>query len=134
MSRFIQKVCGLEKVPEYTTQSLNDWLQNNKYGDDNLEFLKGSEDKNFKNIQPGDVFLWRTKSGGHTGVVVSYNSTADLVTVIEAIGESGACEESPSKNLTGYCKGCVRISIYTRTGKSLADHEGWKGYFRPKIK
>jgi len=96
--------------------------------------LDGSKDKKFKDIQPGDVFLWRTESGGHTGVVVSYNSTTDLVTIIEAIGESGASEESLSKNLTGYCKGCIRISVYTRTGKSLAGHIGWEGYFRPKIK
>jgi len=134
MSRFIQKVCGLEKVPEYTTALMKNWIENKKYGDDNLEYLKGSKDKKFKDIQPGDVFLWRTESGGHTGVVVSYNSTTDLVTIIEAIGESGASEESLSKNLTGYCKGCIRISVYTRTGKSLAGHIGWEGYFRPKIK
>ena len=134
VSRFLQKACGLEKVPEYTTQLMSDWLDNNNQGDDILEYVPGSDNLNFKDIQSGDVFLWRTAKGGHTGVVVSYNSTTDLVTVIEAIGESGACEESLSKNVSGYCKGCIRISIYTRTGKSLAKHDGWKGYFRPKIK
>lgn len=134
MSRFIQKACGLEKVPEYTTELMNNWIKNEKFGDDNLEYIDGSKKIDFKDIQPGDVFLWRTESGGHTGVVVSYNSATDLVTVIEAIGESGAREESLSKNLTGYCKGCIRVSVYSRTGKSLATHEGWIGYFRPKIK
>ncbi len=135
MSRFIQKACGLEKVPGYTTTLMKNWIRNKKYGDDNLEYLDGSKDKKFKNIQPGDVFLWWTEEkGGHTGVIVSYDSTTDLVTVIEAIGENGSREESLSKNLTGYCKDCIRISVYTRTGASLADHDGWEGYFRPKIK
>ncbi len=134
VSRFIQKACGLEKVPDYSTALMNNWIENKKFGDNNLEYLKGSDDENFKDIQPGDVFLWRTTSVGHVGVVVTYNSTTDLVTVMEAIGESGASEESLSKNLNGYCKDCLRISLYTRTGKSLANHIGWKGYFRTKIK
>jgi hypothetical protein len=64
------------------------------------------------------------------GVVVSYDKETDKVTVIEAIGSSGAAEESLSKDLDGYCKGCIRKSIYTRTGKALYKHAGWKGYFR----
>jgi len=134
MSRFVQKACGLKEVPEYTTKVMNNWLEENKKGDVNLEYLQGSDNINFKDIQPGDIFLWKTESGGQTGVVENYNSTNDLITVIEAIGESGACEEFFSKNHSGYCKGCIRISIYTRTGKSLAKHDGWKGYFRIKIK
>lgn len=131
VSRFIQKACGLEKVPEYTTAYMSEKIEDK--GDNNIEYIEGSEDKGFKDIKSGDIFLWRDEGGGHTGFVVSYDKTTDKVTVIEAIGESGSQEEVYSKNLEGYCKACIRISIYSRTGKSLAGHSGWKGYFRPKI-
>jgi hypothetical protein len=131
VSRFLQQVCGLDNVPAYKTSSMLDLV---KSGDGNLEFIAGSDDEDYKDIKPGDVFLWRTSSQGHTGVIVSFNSTNDQVSVIEAIGESGACQESLSKNLDGYCKHCVRNSIYSRTGKSLVGHDGWIGYFRPKVK
>ena len=82
-------------------------------------------------IRPGDVFLWnRSYNDGHTGVVVSYDKETDKVTVIEAIEISGAAEETLSKIFENYCKGCIRNSIYSRNGKALYKHDGWKGYFR----
>ena len=130
--RFLQKVCGLTNVPNKTTADIASFIDKES---DMIEFIEGSEKENFRSIQTGDIFLWRRNDGtGHTGVVVSYSSTNDLVTVMEAISSSGACEENLSKSLANYCKGCVRTSVYTRTGKSLFNHIGWKGYFRPKVK
>lgn len=131
MCRYLKQVCGLDNVPTYTTTTMIDLLEDD---DDNLEYIQNSSESDFVDIKTGDIFLWRTERGGHTGVVVSFNSTTDQVTVMEAIGNSGAAEESLSKNLDEYCKGCVRTSIYSRKGKALGGHTGWKGYFRPKIK
>ncbi|QKG79682.1 CHAP domain-containing protein [Tenuifilum thalassicum] len=132
VARFLQKVCGLEEVPHpfYTSLMLSS-MRDGRF-DSFLQHVKNSEEEDFKDIRPGDVFLWsRSSSDGHTGVVVSYDKETDKVTVIEAIGSLGASEESLSKDLDGYCKSCIRKSIYTRTGKALYKHEGWKGYFRP---
>lgn len=79
-------------------------------------------------IQPGDIFLWRTESGGHVGVVKEYRN--DEVIIIEAISSSGSREESKNREK---CKGCVRESKYTRLGNALRGHDGWQGYFRPII-
>ncbi|MEY1639431.1 hypothetical protein [Tenuifilum osseticum] len=131
VARFLQKACGLEEVPSpfYTSLMLSS-MQDGSF-DSFLQHVKNSEKEDFKDIRPGDVFLWsRSSSDGHTGVVVSYDKETDKVTVIEAIGISGAAEESLSKDIEGYCQGCIRKSIYTRTGKALYKHAGWKGYFR----
>lgn len=130
-ARFLQKACGLEEVPSpfYTSLMLSS-MQDGSF-DSFLQHVENSEKEDFKDIRPGDVFLWsRSSSDGHTGVVVSYDKETDKVTVIEAIGASGAAEESLSKDIEGYCQGCIRKSIYTRTGKALYKHAGWKGYFR----
>jgi hypothetical protein len=130
VSRFLQKATGVSKVPAYNTASLVNELDSSDF----FRFVEGSQALDFKDISPGDIFLWRTSAGGHTGVVSSYNSVYDLVTVVEAIGSGGANEESLSMALDGYCKDCIRRSVYTRTGKALASHKGWVGYLRPKIK
>ena len=131
VSRYLQKVTGSEEVPKYTTASLTSFITvSNSY----LAYIPGSRQEDFKDIQPGDIFLWRERDGdGHTGIVMSYNSVTDKVEVIEAIGSWGSREESFSKSISGYCKKCVRRSIYSRTGKALYNHDGWKGYFRPKV-
>ncbi len=130
VSRYIQKVTGAEKVPEYTTASLIEFYDNKS--SDFVTYITDSDKKDFKDIRAGDIFLWRGISGGHTGIVVAYNEETDKVTVVEAIGNSASSEESLSKAVDGYCKGCIRKSIYTRTGRALYQHDGWYGYFRPK--
>ena len=55
-----------------------------------------------------------------------------MVTVLEAIGSSGSADESLFKEMSGYCKGCVRKSEYERTSDALSGHVGWLGYYRPK--
>jgi len=130
--RYLQQVCGLTEVPAKTTTDLVTYIDKEN---DLMEFIEGSDEEEFKDIRPGDIFLWKRDDGtGHTGVVVSFNTTTDQVTVMEAISSSGSCEEGLSKAIEDYCKGCVRTSIYTRTGKSLINHKGWKGYFRPIVK
>ena len=77
----------------------------------------GDEDKFIKSDdepQPGDVFLWRSSDGGHTGIVVSYDSKTGEVETSEARGE-----EYGSLRVTR------QISVFT-------GHAGWKGFFRPK--
>ena len=87
--------------------------------------------KSFK-PRKGDIFVWRTSSGGHTGIVYSYNSSKDLVTVLEALGGSGSADETTNKENGGHTgKGVTRTSIYKRTGKALFGHKGFIGYFRP---
>lgn len=130
VSRFIHKVTSIETVPFYTTNTLLNLYESSN---ELLEYVVGSDQEDFKDINPGDIFLWRTNSGGHTGIVTSFNEATDQVTILEAIGSSGSAEESLSQAISGYCQGCVRKSVYSRTGNALQNHQGWKGYFRPKI-
>ncbi|MCD4834576.1 MAG: fibronectin type III domain-containing protein [Bacteroidales bacterium] len=135
VSRYLEKVCGLDEVPVIVTSTLLDYSEGiqNEY----LEYIEGSGDLDYKDIEAGDVFLWRTSSGGHTGVVVSYDKSTDKVLIIESIGTSGARSPEEGNCINdGYCdcKGCVRKSLYSRTGKALIDHPGWVGYFRPIVK
>ena len=132
VSRYLQKVTGAEEVPNYTTSDLAAFT---KKVSNLFEYVSKSEKKEFKDIQPGDIFLWRTEGdGGHTGIVVMFDKEKDRVTIMEAISSSGSREEAFSKSIGGYCNGCLRKSIYSRTGDALYGHPGWKGYFRPKIK
>ncbi len=132
VSRYLQKVTGAEDVPNYTTANLAVFT---KKSSKLLEYVSRSDKKEFQDIQPGDIFLWRTEGvGGHTGVVTHFNKDKDQVTVMEAISRSGSREESFSISISGYCTNCLRKSVYSRTGDALYGHPGWKGYFRPKTK
>ena len=99
----------------------------------NINFVPGSDKLDFK-PQRGDIFVWRkpNTTDGHTGIVYNYNETTDLVTILEAIGNIGSADEATNKANGGFAlKGCSRTSVFKRTGKALASHLGWKGYFRP---
>lgn len=102
-------------------------------GNNNIDLVENSAKKDFK-PQKGDIFVWRNSKGtGHTGIVYNYDEKKDLVTILEAIGKVGSADESTNKNNGGYSgKGCSRTAVYKRSGKALAAHDGWKGYFRPK--
>ncbi|QXP58105.1 CHAP domain-containing protein [Cellulophaga sp. HaHa_2_95] len=97
-----------------------------------MDLVAGSEKSDFI-PQAGDIFVWRTRKGGHTGIVHSIDG--DKVRILEAIGSYGAVSESEkyNRNNDGY-EGvhCTRTSYYNRTGGALVGHDGWKGYFRPK--
>jgi RHS repeat-associated protein len=64
--------------------------------------------------EAGDIFLWRTGVGGHTGIVKSYNEETGKVTIIHAKG-----------SLYGIVEEEVDIDYLTK-------HSGWKGFFRPE--
>ncbi len=137
-ARFLQKACGLEEVPNpFNTDKMLESVEDGTFNEF-MQHVEGSKELDFKDIQPGDVFLWsRGEGDGHTGVVISYNKETDKVLIIEAIGSSGARSPEESNCVSdGYCncKGCVRKSLYSRTGNALQSHDGWKGYFRPVIK
>jgi len=127
--RFLQLACGLDYVPNLTTADFADIAKIgcNEY----LQYVVGSKQDTHTDIKPGDIFLWRTESGGgHVGIVKDYSN--DVVTIMEAISSSGSREES--KYNSGACKGCIRESKYSRLGNALVNHDGWKGYFRPIVK
>ncbi|MGG5508079.1 MULTISPECIES: CHAP domain-containing protein [unclassified Myroides] len=110
----------------------------------------GVFDPNFE-PQPGDMFVWRrlkpgrTEEDGHTGIVYAYNKTTKIVTILEALTESGdmdthinikfkdLSDEERSKKRTDKAENNkTRVSYYQLTGAALQTHAGWKGYFRPK--
>ena len=100
---------------------------------DKIDFVSGSNKSDFK-PERGDIFVWRKSNGvGHTGIVYEYDESTDLVTILEAIGRTGAVGESQQVKNGGYSgKGCSRTAIYMRNSGALSTHDGWKGYFRPK--
>lgn len=101
-------------------------------GSDNIDFIPGSEAPGFK-PRRGDVFVWRHKGVGHTGIVYHYNAAKDLVTILEAIGKVGSADEATNRANGGTAKTlCSRTAVYKRTGKALSAHGGWIGYYRPK--
>lgn len=102
-------------------------------GSNNIDLISGSTASNFK-PKKGDIFVWRKSDGvGHTGIVYKYDEAEDLVTILESIGSVGSADETTNKTKGGYSgKGCSRTAVYKRSGKALAGHAGWKGYFRPK--
>ena len=99
---------------------------------ENIDFIDESNSESFKPLK-GNIFVWRTSDGGHTGIVYEYNENDDLVTILEAIESIGSADETTNTNNGGYTgKGCSRTAIYKRSGKALSGHAGWIGYFRPK--
>jgi hypothetical protein len=95
---------------------------------DNLDFVNGSEEKEFNDIQPGYIFVWsESPNKGHTGIIKAYDKDTDIVTVIESLVWSGTEDDN-------VCKNCTRESNYKRDSKSLAKHPGWIGYYKPKLK
>jgi hypothetical protein len=90
VSRYLQKVEWSSKVPYLVTWSLYDVAIKHP------EWFEKHDSIDYK-PKKGDVFLWKSLNGkmGHTGVVVDYNSTTDIVTTIESItGKSVANEKS----------------------------------------
>ncbi|WP_146196677.1 CHAP domain-containing protein, partial [Acinetobacter stercoris] len=99
----------------------------------NIEHVVGSESKDFI-PEVGDIFVWRNNGAGHCGIVYAVDQEKDSVTILEAIGKSGSRDESYNIAHGGEKKKyCSRTAIYPRSGKALASHPGWKGYFRPLI-
>ncbi|WP_233266077.1 CHAP domain-containing protein [Myroides fluvii] len=102
----------------------------------------GVFDPNFE-PQPGDIFVWRKDGGdGHTGIVYDYDSTTEMVTILEAIGFTGSQDDKYHLAHIGIVQykelerlsyaNQTRVSYYQLIGKALQTHAGWKGYFRPK--
>ena len=79
-----------------------------------LNFLSNTE-KFHKSDQPkvGDVFLWRTESGGHTGIVTGINEDGTIQITHAANTKRGTVTDD---NLS--------LSYFT-------NQTGWKGFFRP---
>ena len=131
--RFIKEAGGFDKIPNMNTEVLIDIAKGDK-DSEYFEFVNGSNDEGFKEIKPGYVFIWRSGSNGHTGLVEKYDKEKDQVHVMEAIGKWGSAQESLSKGLSNYGKNKVRKSIYSRNGNALAKHDGWRGYLKVKTK
>ena len=69
---------------------------------DKIYFVSGSNKSDFK-PERGDIFVWRKSNGvGHTGIVYEYDESTDLVTILEAIGRTGAVGESQQVKNGGY--------------------------------
>jgi hypothetical protein len=129
VSRFLKQLGLFSEVPCFTTGLMITDKFKKDYSD-KLQYIKGSKTKDFKDIKPGDIFVWNNGSSGHTGIVKSYDSKTDIVEVMEALGSSGSRDNSRNTNS---CVGCIRISKYNRVGDALVGHSGWFGYYRPNL-
>ncbi len=125
------------KVQYLTTWSLYD------VGKTKPNWLEKHDNTNYK-PKKGDIFIWKSINGGmgHTGVVVDYNSSTDIVTTIEAItGNSLANEKSEAFDNKGYRFnfGGVIKCIWKRNEYHLLGHSTKQGtrstcrFYTPKI-
>jgi len=63
----------------------------------------------------------------------THSIDGDNITILEAIGSGGSSDEKHNRDNGGYeGKNCTHTSIYQKTGGALSNHNGWKGYYRPK--
>ena len=130
--RYLNNLGVVDKVPVITTSSMKKQSTFRQLlGNDNIDFIEGSDKKDFI-PQAGDIFVWsRSDNDGHTGLV--HNVDGDKVTILEAIGRGGSSDETFHKSNNGYeGKNSTRTSIYQIKGAALSGHAGWIGYYRPK--
>ncbi|MBL7559917.1 CHAP domain-containing protein [Olleya sp. YSTF-M6] len=110
--RYLQKIGWSEKVKHLNTSGLDKFAK--KHPD-----LLVVQDENYI-PKKGDIFLWVNHSGsnGHTGVVVDYNKSDDVVTTIEAINfKERPHGASKAINLQGVAK-----LKWKRTSRHLINH------------
>ena len=127
VGRYLYKIGVFDEPTDVISSNFSNPKTANTSFKDKIEFLEGSNKSDFIDIQPGDFFVL----SGHMGLVKSFDSETDVVTVLEAIGSSGSREEELNE---GLCVNCVRESKYTRTGDVLAGrnpNSDWIGYYRP---
>ena len=129
--RYLHKLGITDEVKWATTASMTSESSFQKViGTDKIKFVGNAKD--FK-PQAGDIFVWRNGSDGHTGIVYKYDNTNDLVTILEAIGESGSRDNVTNRRNGGYTlPNCTRTSVYKSSGEALFGHPGFIGYFRPQ--
>jgi predicted chitinase len=129
--RYLHKLAITKEVKWVTTASMTSESSFQKaLGTDKIKFVGNSKD--FK-PQAGDIFVWRSGGGGHTGIVYKYDNSNDLVTILEAIGPSGSRDNETNKKNGGYAlANCTRASVYKSKGEALFAHPGFIGYFRPQ--
>jgi len=122
-------VMAAGKESLYTGVMINEASIRNAIGSVNISFVEGSDSSDFT-PQKGDIFVWRNNGEGHTGIV--YGVDGEKVTILEAIGKSGSAAEAYNKNNGGSTTtNTSRTAVYDKSGKALAGHAGWVGYFRP---
>jgi uncharacterized protein YijF (DUF1287 family) len=127
VSRYLKALGLFDEVPYFHTGEMVTYDFRLKYVD-KLQFIKGSKESDFIDIQPGDVFLWRDNDrnppAGHTGIVKSFDSVSGDVEILEALVWSGGDNDD-------ICTRCTRVSTYKYNSGTLNGHDGWVGYFRP---
>jgi hypothetical protein len=129
VSRYLKALGLFDEVPYFHTGEMaSDDFQDEFQ--EMLVFVEGSASPTFKEIQAGDIFLWRDNKrnppAGHTGVVKSFDSVTGNVEILEALVWSGGKNDD-------ICKNCTRVSTYKYNSNTLNGHEGWIGYFRPLV-
>lgn len=136
VSRYLHKLGVTKNIIYMTTANMTTQAAFRSIIDnDNIDLVEGSKLSTFK-PQKGDIFAWgRLKNGswgGHTGVIYDYDNVKDTVTIMEAIGKSGAVGERKQVKNGGYSgTNSTRTAVYDRLGGALYGHDGWFGYYRP---
>ncbi|MFC6269756.1 CHAP domain-containing protein [Frigoriflavimonas asaccharolytica] len=86
VSRYLYELGITSSIIYMTTDSMKtEKAFRNVIGNNNIDFVAGSDGENFT-PERGDIFVWRRSDAGHTGIVYSYDSSTDVVTILEAIG------------------------------------------------
>lgn len=111
--RYLQKIEWSSEVLNMNTSGLYTYAQNNS---------KWLEKHNSTSYKPkaGDIFIWKNDAGsnGHTGVVISFNKTKDIVTTIEAIQ---SLEKPEDMQRAIQLQGVVKLK-WKRLSKHLMSH------------
>jgi len=125
--RYLQKIEWSSKVKLLATKDLYNYAQ--KYPH-RLE----EHEKEYK-PKKGDIFLWKNNTGGmgHTGIVMHYDETLDIVTTMEAVSSN---EKSGAINKKVNLKGLTKCT-WKREDYHLIGHEKKEctpcRFYTPKI-
>ncbi len=111
--RYLKKIEWSSKVLSMNTSALYNYAKNNS------KWLEKHDSTSYK-PKVGDIFIWKNDAGsnGHTGVVISFDKTKDIVTTIEAI-QSIETPEDMGKEIQ--LQGVVKLK-WKRMSKHLINH------------
>ena len=111
--RYLQKIEWSSKVLSMNTSGLYNYAKNNS------KWLEKHDSTDY-DPKIGDIFIWKNDAGsmGHTGIVINFDKTTNIVTTIEAISST---EQPEGLNKSIKLQGVVKLK-WKKLSKHLINH------------